>query len=93
MKKGNPLEYVVKESKESHQLIEEFMLLANRTVASLVGDVKIRKKPIPFPYRVHDTPDKEKLAPFVEFAKKYGHHFDTKSPEGISASFNLMLKM
>ncbi len=90
--KGKPVGILVKESKESHQLIEEFMLLANRTVASHVARVKIRKKPIPFPYRVHDTPDKEKLAPFVEFAKKYGHHFDTKSAEGIAASFNLMLK-
>jgi ribonuclease R len=90
--KGKPIGILVKESKESHQLIEEFMLLANRTVASYVAKIKIKKKPIPFPYRIHDTPDKEKLAPFVEFAKKYGHHFDTKTPEGISASFNLMLK-
>jgi ribonuclease R len=90
--KGKPIGILVKESKESHQLIEEFMLLANRTVASHVARIKIKKKAIPFPYRIHDTPDKEKLAPFVEFAKKYGHHFDTKTPEGISASFNLMLK-
>jgi ribonuclease R len=83
---------VVKESKESHQLIEEFMLLANRTVATHVAKIKIKKKSIPFPYRIHDTPDKEKLAPFVEFAKKYGHVFDTKSPEGIASSFNLMLQ-
>src|SRR5450631_2175663 len=90
--KGKPIGIVVKESKESHQLIEEFMLLANRTVATHVAKIKIKKKPIPFPYRIHDTPDKEKLAPFVEFAKKYGHQFDTKSPEGIAASFNLMLQ-
>ena len=90
--KGKPVGIMVKESKESHQLIEEFMLLANRTVASHVAKVKFKKKAIPFPFRVHDTPDKEKLAPFVEFAKKYGHHFDTKSAEGIAASFNLMLK-
>ena len=90
--KGKPIGIVVKESKESHQLIEEFMLLANRTVASHVAKIKIKKKPIPFPYRIHDTPDKEKLAPFVEFAKKYGHTFDTKTPEGIAASFNLMLQ-
>ncbi len=89
--KGKPIGIVVKESKESHQLIEEFMLLANRTVATHVAKIKIKKKSIPFPYRIHDTPDKEKLAPFVEFAKKYGHTFDTKSPEGISSSFNLML--
>jgi ribonuclease R len=90
--KGKPTGIVVKENRESHQLIEEFMLLANRTVASHVAKIKIKKKSIPFPYRIHDTPDKEKLAPFVEFAKKYGHHFDTKTPEGISASFNLMLQ-
>jgi ribonuclease R len=90
--KGKPVGIVVKESKESHQLIEEFMLLANRTVATHVAKIKIKKKSIPFPYRIHDTPDKEKLAPFVEFAKKYGHVFDTKSPEGIASSFNLMLQ-
>jgi ribonuclease R len=90
--KGKPVGITIKESKESHQLIEEFMLLANRTVASHVSKIKIKKKPVPFPYRVHDTPDKEKLAPFVLFARKYGHHFDTKTPEGIAASFNLMLQ-
>lgn len=68
------------------------MLLANRTVATHVSKIKMKKKPVPFPFRVHDTPDKEKLLPFIEFAKKYGHHFDTKSPEGIAASFNLMLQ-
>ena len=57
----------------------------------MLQKIKFKKKAIPFPYRIHDTPDKEKLAPFVEFAKKYGHSFDTKSPEGIAASFNQML--
>ena len=89
--KGKPIGIVVKESKEAHQLVEEFMLLANRTVAEQVSKIKIHKKPVPFPYRVHDTPDKEKLQPFIEFAKKYGHHFDTKTPQGIAASFNQML--
>jgi ribonuclease R len=89
---GKPVGIIVKESKEAHQLIEEFMLLANRYVAEHVGKVKVNKKPIPFPYRVHDTPTEEKLIPFVEFAKKYGHKFETKTPEGIAASFNLMLE-
>jgi len=89
---GKPIGIVVKESKESHQLIEEFMLLANRTVAEHVGKIKVNKKPIPFPYRIHATPDEEKLLPFVEFAKKYGHKFETKTPEGIAASFNQMLQ-
>jgi len=89
--KGNPIGIIIKESKEAHQLIEEFMLLANKTVAENVAKIKINKKEIPFPYRVHDTPDEEKLAPFVEFAKKFGHKFDTKTPEGIASSFNQML--
>lgn len=90
--KGKPIGIMVKESKEAHQLIEEFMLLANRVVAESVGKIKVDKKEIPFPYRVHDTPDEMKLLPFVDFAKKYGHSFDTKTPEGIARSFNQMLQ-
>lgn len=89
--KGRPIGIVVKESKESHQLIEELMLLANKTVAENVSKLHINKKPIPFPYRIHDQPDKDRLAPFLVFAKKYGHTFDITSPEKISASFNQML--
>ncbi|HRI22213.1 MAG TPA: ribonuclease R, partial [Panacibacter sp.] len=89
--KGKPTGIVVKESKEAHQLIEEFMLMANKMVAESVSKVKLNKKPIPFPYRVHDTPDEKKLTPFMVFAKKYGHTFDTSSPENIASSFNTML--
>ena len=89
--KGKPIGIMIKESKESHQLVEEFMLLANRTIAEYVGNLKVHKKPVPFPYRIHDTPDKEKLLPFIEFAKKYGHQFDTSTPQGIASSFNEML--
>ena len=89
--KGKPIGVMVKESKESHQLIEEFMLLANRTVAENVAKLKINKKPLPFPYRVHDQPDPDKLAPFIVFAKKHGHSFDTSTPEAIAHSFNSML--
>lgn len=89
--KGKPIGVMVKESKESHQLIEEFMLLANKTVAENVAKLKINKKPIPFPYRVHDRPDTEKLAPFIAFAKKHGYVFDVSTPETIAFSFNKML--
>lgn len=89
--RGRPIGVMIKESKEAHQLIEEFMLLANRTVAEHIGKDKSLKKEIPFPYRVHDKPDEVKLLPFVAFARKYGHGFDTKTPEGIAASFNQML--
>jgi ribonuclease R len=91
--KGKPVGIMIKESKEAHQLIEELMLLANRTVAEYVSKIRVEKKEIPFPYRVHDTPDEVKLLPFVAFAKKHGHEFDTSTPEGIAASFNNMLKV
>lgn len=90
--KGKPLGIVVKESKESHQLIEEFMLLANRTVAERVSGVTVDKKVLPFPYRVHDRPDEEKLIPFVAFARKFGYPFDTRTPAAIASSFNGMLE-
>ena len=90
--KGNPIGIMIKESKEAHQLIEEFMLLANRTVAENISKIKVNNKPVPFPYRIHDDPDEEKLLPFVAFAKKFGHKFDTSSPEAIAASFNQLLK-
>ena len=89
--KGVPIGIIVKESKESHQLIEEFMLLANRTVAENIAKQHVNKKPIPFPYRVHDQPDEEKLAPFIQYAKRYGHSFDISSPQAIAHSFNGML--
>lgn len=86
-----PVGIIIKESKEAHQLIEEFMLLANRTVASDLSKIKVKNKPLPFPYRVHDNPDEEKLTPFVAFARKFGHTFDTSSPDAIASSFNQML--
>ncbi len=90
--KGNPTGIMVKESKEAHKLIEEFMLLANRTVAENISKIKVNSKPLPFPYRIHDEPDEEKLVPFSTFAKKFGHKFDTSSPEAIAVSFNQLLK-
>jgi len=88
--RGKPIGIMVKESKESHQLIEEFMLLANRTVAAFVSKEKVNDKPIPFPYRVHDSPDEKKLAPFVAFARKFGYTFDASSPDKIAESFNAL---
>ena len=89
--KGDPVGIMIKESKEAHQLIEEFMLLANRTVAENLSKIKFNNKPVPFPYRVHDNPDEEKLLPFAAFAKKFGHKFDTSSPKAIASSFNQLL--
>jgi len=89
---GKPIGIVVKESKESHQLIEEFMLLANKTVAAHVAKIRVNKHPVPFPYRVHDTPDEEKLSIFSVFARKFGYKLNLHSPETIATSFNELLE-
>src|SRR5437588_7608472 len=68
------------------------MLLANRTVAEYMSKIKVNKKPVPFPYRIHDTPDEEKLKPFVAFARKFGYKFDLKDEEAVAYSFNKMLE-
>jgi ribonuclease R len=89
---GKPLGIVIKESKEAHKLIEEFMLLANRTVAEYVSKIKSNKEPIPFPYRIHDEPSEEKLIPFAAFARKFGYTFDMKDEMEVATSFNKLLK-
>jgi ribonuclease R len=89
---GKPIGVVVKESKESHQLVEEFMLLANRTIAEYVGTVTYKDKPVPFPYRVHDVPVEDKLKLFTMFAGNFGVRFDLSSPGNIARSFNKMLE-
>lgn len=88
---GKPIGIVIKESKDAHKLVEEFMLLANRTVAEYVSKIKINKEPIPFPYRIHDNPDEEKLKPFAAFARKFGYTFDIRDERQVAASFNKLL--
>ncbi len=88
---GKPIGVTVKESKDAHKLIEEFMLLANKAVAEYVSKIKINKEQIPFPYRIHDTPTEEKLEPFVVFARKFGYTFNMDTPEAIATSFNELM--
>ncbi|HPI54246.1 MAG TPA: ribonuclease R [Chitinophagaceae bacterium] len=88
---GVPIDVMVKESKECHQLIEEWMLLANRTIAAFVHEKKVNQQAVPFPYRIHDSPDMEKLKPFVTFAARFGYKFNVSSPQHIAASFNQMV--
>lgn len=88
---AKPIGIVVKESKDAHKLIEELMLLANRYVAAHVGAVTVKDKPLPFPYRVHDVPNEEKLSAFATFAAKFGYKLILNDPEHIAASFNEML--
>jgi ribonuclease R len=89
---GKPIGIVIKESKDAHKLVEEFMLLANRTIAEYVSRIKSNKEPVPFPYRIHDTPDDEKLKPFAAFAKKFGYTFDIHDEAAVVRSFNNLLK-
>ncbi len=88
---GKPIGIIVKESKESHQLIEEFMLLANRSVATYVASLTHKEEPVPFPYRVHDVPNEDKLKVFTMFAGRFGIKFNLSSGETIAHSFNQML--
>ncbi|GAA4307625.1 ribonuclease R [Compostibacter hankyongensis] len=87
-----PVGVVIKENKEAHQLIEELMLLANKTVAEYAAKIRVQGQEIPFPYRVHDVPDEEKLKLFTAFAAKFGYKFDVSSPQSIARSFNEMLE-
>jgi len=87
--KGTPLGLIIKERKDIHKLIEEFMLLANRTVAEFIYNKNKGKDT--FVYRIHDHPNIEKLETFSNFAKKFGH--DIKISEGakISKALNQLM--
>ena len=89
--KGHPVSVHLKESKEAHQLIEEFMLLANRTVAETIGKVPVKKAKV-FPYRIHDVPDPEKLDNLARLALPFGHKVRTTGEKtDIAKSFNRLL--
>jgi len=98
--KGEPLGVFLKEQKDANKLIEEFMLMANKKVAEFVGamaeETQVQrvgemKTPKPFVYRIHDSPDPEKLQTFSEFIKKFGYRIDTTSPRGISDTLNRLM--
>ncbi len=88
---GKPLEVYFKESKEAHQLIEEFMLLANKSVAEKIGRTAKNLKAKTFVYRVHDEPDLEKLNTFSNFIKRYGYSINMQNDKEIASSLNNLL--
>ena len=91
--KGKPLSVYFKESKEANKLIEEFMLLANRTVAECIGKVPSNKKAKVFPYRIHDLPDPDKLDGLNWFVNRFGYKIRTSgSKTEVSKSLNKLLK-
>ncbi len=90
--KGKPLGVYFKESKESNHLIEEFMLLANRTVAEAIGKVPKGKNAKTFVYRIHDVPDPEKLDTLNTFILRFGHKIKTEgSKVDVAKSINSLL--
>jgi ribonuclease R len=86
-----PIGVTIKVSKDAHQLIEEFMLLANKHVAMRVGIPKKGADPVPFVYRVHDKPDPEKIALFNVFLDKFGYSLEFTTPENAAKSINKLL--
>lgn len=89
---GHPIGVYFKESKDANKLIEEFMLLANKTVAKTIGDVKGKKKPKAFVYRVHDMPDPGKLSDLSELSRNFGYKVRSSgSSKEVNRSINAML--
>ena len=90
--KGKPVRVYFKFSKDANKLIEEFMLLANRSVAEYVGKVPKGKKAKVLPYRIHDLPDPEKLDTLSQFINRFGYKIRTSGTKtDISKSINHLL--
>lgn len=90
--KGKPISVYFKVSKDANKLVEEFMLLANRTVAEKVGKAPKGKKPKVLPYRIHDLPDPEKLDNLSQFIARFGYRLRTSGTKtDISKSINHLL--
>ncbi len=90
--KGKPLGVYFKEAKEANHLIEEFMLLANRTTAETIGNVPKNKHPKTFVYRIHDVPDPEKLDALNTFILRFGHKIKTEGAKvDVAKSINSLL--
>ena len=90
--KGKPVKAYFKVSKDANKLIEEFMLLANRTVAESIGRVKKGQKAKTLPYRIHDQPDPQKLENLRQFVSKFGYKVKTSGTKGaITKSLNALM--
>lgn len=88
---GKPIGVYVKERKDAHKLIEDYMLLANRKVAEFVAKKVKGKNKLTFVYRVHDSPNMETLTTFATFASRFGYKINTKSDKEIAKSLNSLM--
>ena len=88
--KGIPLAVIPKIRKDAHKLIEEFMLLANKYVATFIYEYKKGKEKNTFVYRIHDFPDPDKVKDFALFAKQFGHRMNVEEAS-ISKSLNKLM--
>jgi ribonuclease R len=88
--KGKPLAVIPKIRKDAHKLIEEFMLLANKYVATVVYKMKKGEDKNTFVYRTHDFPDPDKVKDFALFAKQFGHRINVDE-SSISKSLNALM--
>lgn len=88
---GKPVGVYVKERKDAHKLIEDFMLLANRKVAEFIAKKGKGKERFTFVYRAHDAPDPSSLLNFAQFASRFGYKINTKSDREIARSLNFLL--
>ena len=89
---GKPTGVYVKERKDAHKLIEDFMLLANRKVAEYVSKLGKGKHKYTFVYRAHDSPKPESLANFAKFAERFGYRINTKSDKETAKSLNFLME-
>lgn len=89
---GKPLGVVLKIRKDAHLLVEDFMLLANETVAKYGAKLRLGKKSLPFVYRVHDKPDPVKLDLFSNVAARFGYNIKFENPRQAAETFNTLLK-
>ena len=89
-KDNKPIDVYFKESLSTNHLIEEFMLLANKTVAKHIGFPKKEAKT--FVYRIHDIPDVDRITTLNNIVKKFGHSIDNTSTAKLSSSLNNLLK-
>ncbi len=90
--KGYPVSIRFRETGTANQLVEEFMLLANKKVAELIGKKIGKEKPKTFVYRIHDKPNPDKISSFSSFIKRFGYKLDGTTDNSLSLSLNKLIK-